>query len=118
MRMAIVGDEDGGCARIAISPSFPYLLYTVCRSSNVSPLPDTFSTLFSLGIISTAKFFFYKSAVKDGADLAINRTSCPQLHVQDRRSRRTTITFVKCQSVSKNYFSLCKNIFYCILHVR
>ena len=44
--MAIVGDEDGGCARIAISPSFPNLLYTVCRSSNVSPLPDTFSTLF------------------------------------------------------------------------
>ena len=43
---AIVGDEDGGCARIAISPSFPNLLYAVCRSSNVSPLPDTFSTLF------------------------------------------------------------------------
>ena len=46
MRMAIVGDEDGGGARIAISPSFPHLLYTVCRSSNVSPLLDTFSTLF------------------------------------------------------------------------
>ena len=51
MRMAIVGDEDGGCAnaccaRIAINPSFPNLLYTVCRSSNFSPLPDTFSTLF------------------------------------------------------------------------
>ena len=44
--MAIVGDEDGGCARIAISPSFPNLLYTVYRSSNVSPLPDTFSTFF------------------------------------------------------------------------
>ena len=45
--MAIVGDEDGGGdARIAISPSFPNLLYTVCRSSNVSPLPDTFSTSF------------------------------------------------------------------------
>ena len=41
--MAIVGDEDGDCARIAISPSFPNLLYTVCRSSNVSPL---LSTLF------------------------------------------------------------------------
>ena len=38
--MAIVGDEDGGCARITISPSFPNLLYSVCRSSN------TFSTLF------------------------------------------------------------------------
>ena len=48
MRMAIFGDEDSGCVRIAISPSFPSLLYTVCRSSNVSPLPDTFSTLFYL----------------------------------------------------------------------
>ena len=44
MRMGIVGDEDG--ARIAISPSFPNLLYTVCRSSNVRPLPDTCLTLF------------------------------------------------------------------------
>ena len=41
----MVGDEDGDCERIAISPSFPNLLYTVCRSSNVSPPPDTFSTL-------------------------------------------------------------------------
>ena len=56
MRMAIVGDEDS--ARIAISPSFPNLLYTVCRSSNVSPLPDTFQPCSSSGIISTAKFFF------------------------------------------------------------
>ena len=46
MRIAIIGDGDGGCARFAISPSFRNLLYTVCRSSNVSPLPDTFSTLF------------------------------------------------------------------------
>ena len=38
-------DEDGGCARIAISLSFPNLLYTVCRPSNISPPPDTFSTL-------------------------------------------------------------------------
>ena len=48
MRTAIVGDEDGGYTRIAISPSFNNLLYTVCRSSNVGPLPDTFSTLFFL----------------------------------------------------------------------
>ena len=46
--MAIVGDEDGGCAGIAISPLLPNLLYTVCRSSNVSLLLDTFSTLFFL----------------------------------------------------------------------
>ena len=44
--MAIIGDEDGGCARIAISRSFLNPLYAVCRSSNVSPLPDTFSALF------------------------------------------------------------------------
>ena len=44
--MAIIGDEDGGCARIAISPSFLNLLFAVCRSSNVSPLSDTFSALF------------------------------------------------------------------------
>ena len=49
MWMAIIGDEDGGCAGFAISPSFRNLLYTVCRSSNVSPLPDTFSTLFFFG---------------------------------------------------------------------
>ena len=44
--MAIVGDENGGCARIAISPSFPNLLSAVCRSSNVSPLQDICSGLF------------------------------------------------------------------------
>ena len=69
VRMAIVGDEDGGCARIAISPSFPNLLYTVCRSSNVSPLPDTFSTLFFFRDNFDGEVFLYKSAVKDSADL-------------------------------------------------
>ena len=39
------GDEVGGFERIAISPSFPNL-YTVFRSSNASPLPDIFSTMF------------------------------------------------------------------------
>ena len=57
MRMVIVGDEDGGCARIAISPSFPNLRYTVFRSSNVSPLPDTFSTLFFFGDNFDGKVF-------------------------------------------------------------
>ena len=69
MRMAIVGDEDGDCARIAISPSFPNLLYTVCRSSNVSPLPDTFSTLFFCRDNFDSEVFLLKSAVKDGTDL-------------------------------------------------
>ena len=41
------GDEVGAFERIAISPSFPNLLYTVFRSSNASLLPDIFSTMFS-----------------------------------------------------------------------
>ena len=52
-------DEVGGLDRVAISPymhtymhdlftSFPYLLYTIFRSSNDSPLPDIFSTMFFL----------------------------------------------------------------------
>ena len=101
-------DEDGGCARIAIRISFSNLRYTVCWSSNVNPPPDTFSTLLFFRKKSTAKFFFkLKVCCKRWRR---NRTSSPQLHVQDRRSRRTTIAFVKGQSVSKNYFSLCKNI--------
>ena len=67
--MAIVGDKDGGCARIAISPSFPNLVYTVCRSSNVIPLPDAFSTLFLFRDNFDGEVFLSKSAVKDGADL-------------------------------------------------
>ena len=67
--MAIVGNEDGGCGRITRSPSFPNLLYTVCRSSSVSPLPDTFSTLFFLRDNSDGEVFLLRAAVKDGADL-------------------------------------------------
>ena len=67
--MAIIGDEDGSCARFAISPSFRNLLYTVCRSSNVSPLPDTFSTLFFFRDNFDGEVFLQKPAVKDGADL-------------------------------------------------
>ena len=42
------GDADGGGGfeRTAVSPSFPNLLYTVFKSSNASPLPDIFSTMF------------------------------------------------------------------------
>ena len=64
MQMTIVGDEDGGCARIAISASYPNLLYTVYRSSNSSQLPDTFSTLFFFRDNFDGEVF-----VKDGADL-------------------------------------------------
>ena len=48
---------------------FTVLLYTVCRSSNVSLLPDTFSTLFFFRDNFDGDVFLYKSAVKDGADL-------------------------------------------------
>ena len=41
-------DEVGSLDKIAISPSFPYLLYTIFRSTNDSPLPDIFSTMFFL----------------------------------------------------------------------
>ena len=41
-------DEVGGLERIAISPSLPYLLYTIFRSWNDGPLPDIFSTMFFL----------------------------------------------------------------------
>ena len=77
MRMAIIADEEGGCARIAISPSFPNLLFAVYRSSNVSPLQDTFSRLFFFRDNFDDKVFCLKSAVKDGADLKKN-TSLPQ----------------------------------------
>ena len=40
------GDEVGGFERMAISPSFPNLLYTVFRFLNASSLPDIFSTMF------------------------------------------------------------------------
>ena len=55
MRMAIIGgDGDGGCARIAISPSFPNMLYRLFADLG---MPAHFRCS-SLGIISTAKFFF------------------------------------------------------------
>ena len=40
------GDQVGGFERIAVSPSFPNLLYTVFRSPNASPLLDIFSNMF------------------------------------------------------------------------
>ena len=60
MRMAIIGgDGNGGCARIAMSPSFPNMLYRLFADLQ---MPAHFRKLFqrcsSLGIISRAKFFF------------------------------------------------------------
>ena len=57
MRVAIIGDEEGGCARIAMSPSFPNLLYTVDLQMSAY-FWILFQPCSSLGIISTAKFFF------------------------------------------------------------
>ena len=60
MRMAIVEDEDGGCARVAISPSFCNQI--CCTLFADLQMLAHFRILFqpcsSLGIISTAKFFF------------------------------------------------------------
>ena len=63
--MAIIGDEDGGFARIAISRSFPNLLYRLFADLQ---MPADFQNLFqpcsSLGIISTAKFFLIATRLK------------------------------------------------------
>ena len=45
MRMAIIGDEDGGFARIAIRPSFPNLLYRLFADLQ---MPAHFRILFNL----------------------------------------------------------------------
>ena len=110
MRRAIIGDEDGGFAGIAISPSFLNLLFAVCRSSNVNPFPDTFLTLFFLRDNFDEKVFLLKCSVKDTADLknVHHVLSCTyktivldgQLLLSSRVNMRL-----------KNYFSLCKNIF-------
>ena len=58
----VIGQEDGkfnivACKTIAISPSFPNLfLYTRWRSSNASPLPDTFSFTFFLMYCGWSRF--------------------------------------------------------------
>ena len=109
--MVIIRDEECGCARIAISPLFPNLLYTVCRSSNASPLPDNFQPGSSLGN-ADGQVFLWMSAVKDGTDL---NTSRPQLHAQECSSQLLFSWRVNPWLV--NYFSLCKNIFSWILCV-
>ena len=79
--------------RIAISPSFPNLLYSVCRSYR--------GRSFFLGGGGT-------SAVKDGIDL---NTLRPLLHI-DCSSGILLSSIVSLWL--KNYFSLCGNIFSCI----
>ena len=58
LRMAIVGDEDGGCARIAISPSFLICCTLFADLQMLAHFRILFQPCSSLGIISTAKFFF------------------------------------------------------------
>ena len=70
---AVIGDEEGGCARIAISPSFPNLLFTVCRSSIAIPLSllDIFFKLcFSM---RTATFFFWEGVGGGGRGVCSKR---------------------------------------------
>ena len=86
--MAIIGDEDGGCARIAITLHFLICCSLFAYLQMSAHFRILFQPCSSLGTVSTTKFFF-KSAVKDGADLKKN-TSRPQLHVQDRSSRWIT----------------------------
>ena len=100
--MAIIGDEDGGCARIAITLYFLICCSLFAYLQMLAHFRILFQPCSSLGTVSTTKFFF-KSAVKDGADLKKN-TSRPQLHGQDHSSRRTTIAFVKGQSVNQKLF--------------
>ena len=60
VRVAIIGgDGDGGCARIAISPSFPNLLYRLFADLQMpAHIRILFQPCSSLGIISKAKSFF------------------------------------------------------------
>ena len=59
LRMGIIGDEDGGFARIVIRPSFPNLLYRLFADLQMlAHFRILFQPCSSSGIISTAKFFF------------------------------------------------------------
>ena len=60
----------------------------LCRSSNGSPVPDTFQPCSSLEIILTGSFSL-KACCKRWRR-SKKSTSRPQLHVQDCRSRRIT----------------------------
>ena len=105
---AVIGDEEGGCARITISPLFPNLLYTVCRSWSIaSPLrlPDIFLKLCSSLDNAGGRSFSGgggTSAVKDGIDL---NTLRPLLHIQDCSSGILLSSRVSLWL--KNYFSSC-----------
>ena len=72
------GGEVGDFERIAISP-FPNLLYTVFRSSNASPLPDIFSTMFFF------RYCRWMTALKDGGDLDTSRPQLHGLHLQAKK---------------------------------
>ena len=119
---AIIGDEECGCARIAISPSFPNLLFTVCRSSIARPL-SLFDIFLNYALKCGRRSFSFGrglggggggwlSAVNDGIDH--NRLR-PKLHAQDCSSGILLSSRVSLSL--KNYFSLYENIFLCIIVV-
>ena len=69
MRMAIVEDEDGGCARVAISPSFCNQICCTLFAAVQMLAHFHFSTLFFFRDNFDGEVFLYNSAVKDSADL-------------------------------------------------
>ena len=68
-------DEVGGLDRIAMSPSFPYLLYTIFSSSNDSPLPDIFSTMFFLRYRGWWRLSFLNMKAKFTTSIFLHRNN-------------------------------------------
>ena len=68
-------DEVGGLDRIAVSPSFPYLLYTIFSSSNDSPLPDIFSTMFFLRYRGWWRLSFLNMKTKFTTSIFLHRNN-------------------------------------------
>ena len=103
MRIAFIeGDGDGGCARIAISRSFPNMLSQLFADLQ---MPAHFRIIFqpcsSLGIFSTAnQVFLKKSAVKDGAHLKEVHYVLSCTYKTVVLDGQLTIAFVKGQSVT------------------
>ena len=68
-------DEVGGLDRIAVSPSFPYLLYTIFSSLNDSPLPDIFSTMFFLRYRGWWRLSFLNMKAKFTTSIFLHRNN-------------------------------------------
>ena len=84
-----------------ISPSFTNLLYRLFADLQMSAhFRILLQPCSSLGIISTATFFFKKSAVKDGADLKNVRHVLSCTYKTVVLDGQLTIAFVKGQCVT------------------